>query len=47
MFDQAMRSEPPAAGADPIGLDDRSMRAFELGLALLAIVGAILLTVAR
>lgn len=47
MIDRAIHSQPKAQAERPLALDERSMRALELGLAGLSLVAALLLTIAR
>ena len=48
MIDRAIQTDPPRRRRDSqLALDERSMRVLELGLAGLALLAAVLLTVVR
>ena len=48
MTDRALTSDPATTRRDTqLALDDRSMRALELGLAVIALVAAVILTLVR
>lgn len=47
MIDRAVHADPQTSRDRPLALDERSMRALELGLAGLSLVAALLLTIAR